>query len=105
MNKKSFLVVIILLIVLVIYGCPIYKWLGIPCPACGTTRAWITFIKGDIISAIKYNAFFMFFPLLIIFFYSPQKNKFLSYVVYALVFIIFIYNIFRWLGFFVIQPK
>ncbi len=105
MSKKSLLIVAILLIALIIYGCPIYKWFGVPCPACGTTRAWIFFFKGDVISAIKYNAFFMFFPLIITFFYLPKKNTFLLYVIYVLVLIIFIYNIFRWLGFFVIQPK
>ena len=48
------------------YHCPIYYFLGIPCPGCGITRAFIMLIKGDIIMSLKYNPT-LFISIVIIF--------------------------------------
>ncbi len=39
-------------------GCPIRKITGIPCPACGTTRALLAFVYGDIRAAFAYHPLF-----------------------------------------------
>ena len=38
-------------------GCFIKSVFGVPCPACGMTRAWMSFVRGDFAGA------FMFHPL------------------------------------------
>ncbi len=40
-------------------GCVFYEVLGIPCPGCGVTRAWLAFLKGNIDKAFSYNALFL----------------------------------------------
>jgi len=37
------------------YGCVFYNETGIFCPGCGGTRAVISFLRLDLISAVKYN--------------------------------------------------
>lgn len=44
------------------YGCPIYRWFSVQCPLCGTTRAWICFLRGDIAKALRYNPLFGITP-------------------------------------------
>ena len=48
------------------YHCPIYYFLGIPCPGCGITRAFIMLIKGNITMSLKYNPT-VFISIVIIF--------------------------------------
>lgn len=40
------------------FGCPVRALTGIPCPACGLTRASLSFIKGDIAIAFAYHPLF-----------------------------------------------
>lgn len=40
------------------FGCPVSALTGIPCPACGLTRASIAFVKGDIHAAFAYHPLF-----------------------------------------------
>lgn len=49
------IVAVALLILLDIYKCPLDYILGIPCPMCGMTRAFIAAVSGDIISAFHYH--------------------------------------------------
>lgn len=51
-------VVIIYAVINVIIGCPFRNITGIPCPACGLTRATVCLFKGDIASAFKFNPLF-----------------------------------------------
>lgn len=92
--------VLILLVILVIYGCPIYKHIGILCPACGTTRAWLSFLSGNITKAFKYNLFFPIMPIIIIFFTLPNKTKYANYLLFTSAGIIFFYNVLRWFNLF-----
>jgi hypothetical protein len=41
------------------YHCPFATFLGVSCPMCGTTRAWLNFIHGDIRGAFVYNPLFL----------------------------------------------
>ena len=49
--------------------CHFAEKLGIICPACGATRATLSALKGNIIAAIEYNAFYtlIILPAFIIF--------------------------------------
>ena len=35
--------------------CPVRGMFGIPCPACGSTRAMLLFVKGDFIGCMRMN--------------------------------------------------
>ena len=41
--------------------CPIYSYLGFPCPACGMTRATYALANGDFFSSICYNPTIFYF--------------------------------------------
>ena len=41
--------------------------LGIECPGCGTTRAWLAALCGDLASAFAYNPLFWAVPVLYIY--------------------------------------
>ena len=75
--KKSKIVKCILFIVLVLMYVKIFRSLtgtacvisgvtGFPCPGCGMTRAWISFIKGDFLKAFKYNPLFLLTLLIVV---------------------------------------
>lgn len=49
------IVAVALLILLDIYKCPLDYILGIPCPMCGMTRAFIAAVSGDFYSAFHYH--------------------------------------------------
>ena len=103
-NKKTGIILRIILYIIIIvaliilrytnilnFGCYVYNTTGIQCPTCGFTRALLSILDFDILSAIEYNAFFtlVFFPVFL--FLSVQdiiyivlnliKNKnYVSYV-------------------------
>ena len=39
------------------YTCPIRLVTGLPCPGCGSTRAWTTFLHGHVEAAMAENPF------------------------------------------------
>jgi len=39
--------------------CPIYSLTGYYCPGCGATRMCLSLLRGDIISAVRYNPFLL----------------------------------------------
>lgn len=51
---------------LVCYGCPIYRLLGVPCPGCGLTRAWCCFLMGEWRLAMQYHPLFLPAPLFLL---------------------------------------
>lgn len=50
------------------FGCPFYRILGISCPGCGMTRAWLCFLRGEWGQAVSYHLFFLPMPLFIFLF-------------------------------------
>jgi len=36
-------------------GCPMLQATGVPCPACGATRAFVLFSHGDVGGAMRFN--------------------------------------------------
>lgn len=87
------------------FGCPILKLLGITCPTCGVTHAWIYFLNGKIISALNSNP--MFIPLTIMFFrifFCDIRNikikkteTFIYLILSSIAFVFNILRIFNWL--------
>ena len=82
------------------FKCPFYYFLHITCPACGVTRAWISLIKGDIVSAMAYNPFFL--PLSAIFvaviycdISGKKMRRYQLGICLGFAFIAFVYNICR----------
>ena len=52
----------------------IYKNLfGYPCPACGITRAWISFFTLDIKKAFYYHPLFLFLPLVLMVYIFKER--------------------------------
>ena len=82
------------------FGCPIFEWFKISCPACGVTHAWRSLLRGEIAEAFKSNAFFI--PLTALFLriiYADLRNRRIKkteYIIYiAFAVLVFVYNVFR----------
>ena len=93
----------LLLLTLVLYGCPIYRIFGLLCPACGTTRGWLSFLKGEVGRAFQYNMLFWMMP---IYLYLWIHRNMLSrrravdvFLVIATICMVGM-NVMRWLGLF-----
>ena len=88
-------------VLLMIFGCPIYRITGYTCPFCGITHAWTALvIEGNIKNALGYNLFFGFVPVLIAYylFHNKIPKKYSNFVNIFLIIIsavIFTWNIFR----------
>ncbi len=46
-------------------GCPFYRLTGVMCPTCGTSRAYLAALTGDLHTAFQMNLFFPFIPPLL----------------------------------------
>ncbi|SFC19308.1 Protein of unknown function [Clostridium uliginosum] len=56
--------------------CIFYRFIGIPCPTCGMTRAFENILKGNLIEALKFHPLF---PLIFLFpmFFTKYSKKFI----------------------------
>ena len=52
-----FFIICLFIFVITYYdiGCPILRFVGIPCPTCGVTRAIVSLIKGDLRGYFSYH--------------------------------------------------
>lgn len=108
------IIVLLLILRLIKYQCPIYKIFNIYCAGCGTTRMIHELLQGNILLAFKRNAFTFILLVLGIIFYiydsiyyiKTGKYKIISLkVIYLLVFLSFIFLILRNIkGFELLQP-
>ena len=48
----------------VLFGCVVYQLLGIPCPGCGMTRAWLSLLRGDFAGAFRAHPLFWTLPFM-----------------------------------------
>lgn len=65
---------VIALYVILPIGCPIKYFLHIDCPACGSTRAIVSLLRGDVHSYFAYNP--MALPLLAVILFALHKKLF-----------------------------
>ncbi len=61
----KYISLLMLLIFMFIFGCPILKLFNITCPTCGVTHAWIFILSGEIKLSFKSNPLFL--PLSVMF--------------------------------------
>ena len=59
----ALITVLIIILILSFYRCPFSFFLGIPCPFCGMTRAFLCVLKGDLIEAFYFHPLW---PLVIV---------------------------------------
>lgn len=83
--------------------CPFDKIFGIPCPACGFTRAWQSVLQLNITQAFYYHPLFWLpIPLVIYYIYvqyiAKEVPRNYQRILYITVGIIVIVYILRWLG-------
>lgn len=65
-------------------SCAFYHLLGIPCPACGMTRSYISLLKLDISKAFYYHPLFFLVPLLL-YAYFKNKNRLLHSIIFVFI--------------------
>ena len=84
----------------VTFGCPSLRVLGLPCPGCGVTRAWLAFLGGDFRTALMYNPLFLpltflFLWVLINTFLERRATVIEKTVAYSIAVLACAYNILR----------
>ena len=108
--KKELLIkytlLILCVILLISFGCPINSLFGFACPACGITRAWLCFLSGEIGRAFRYHLFFPVIPFMVVLFacldhFGEKERKIIRKWLVCLGVLIFIYQILRWNGLFI----
>ena len=81
-----------------IFGCPIYNILGVTCPGCGLTRAWLCFLTGDVRHALRYHLLFLPAPAFIFLFAHRgqlPKSRLLDFSLYAFAALLAAHQIWR----------
>ena len=48
----------------VCFGCAVYRLLGVPCPGCGMTRAWLQALRLDFAGVFRWHPLFWTVPLI-----------------------------------------
>ncbi|MCR4693601.1 MAG: DUF2752 domain-containing protein [Firmicutes bacterium] len=69
------------------FSCPIYHIFGIPCPACGITRAYLLFFRGRIWSAFLMHPLFL---LPLIFLFPKMRRRWIVFSVMAIFLAVYI---------------
>lgn len=90
-------------------SCPMVQMTGLPCPACGLTRAGIALLKGNFKAALEINL--MIFPIVILFFVflfnryvRKHSSRFLLKYVIGMIVLLIAYYIYRMLRYFPGEP-
>lgn len=106
-DKKSLIIIIVALLLFLIlallgiYKCPFEYILGIPCPTCGITRAFVSLLHFNITDSFYYYALWPLAVLFFIFIILIQLNilkvnkKTFNIICIILAIIILIYFIIR----------
>ena len=53
--------------------CPMLRYLHIPCPCCGMTRAWFCVLRMDLAGAIQMHGMFWSVPVLVLYYLFDGK--------------------------------
>lgn len=93
---KSFFTIFSISIFILLFNtkCIFKSIIGVPCPGCGLTRAWISFIKGTISEAFYWHPLFLMIPALAILILLYFKGSFIKYRRYILIAIVTIVGLY-----------
>lgn len=77
-RKEKGLLIGILAVLAVVWlitmpGCPVRNLTGIPCPACGMTRAWMLALRLDLAGALRMHPMFWSGPVLLWLFWRDLR--------------------------------
>lgn len=93
-NRKYLLLFLLLYFTLVYiifhtFGitCVFLKISGLPCPGCGMTRAILSLVKLDIVSAAKYNITVFFMPYIFAYVFFDFKSKIHNCIMIGIAFV------------------
>ena len=50
---------LIVLVILLLWGCPFWIIIGVPCPGCGITRAWMLAVRGNLGEAFAMHPLYL----------------------------------------------
>lgn len=94
----NFLGILVILIILG-YACPFQYFLGISCPGCGMTRAWMSALQLNFHQAMYFHPLFLLVPFMGIAMVFPEKfpPKLIKYfwaVIISIFIIVYIYRLF-----------
>lgn len=95
-SVKSFFTIFSISIFILLFNtkCVFKSIIGVPCPGCGLTRAWISFIKGNISEAFYWHPLFLMIPALVILILLYFKGSFIKYRRYILIAIVTIVGLY-----------
>lgn len=99
-NLFSFIVILLLYYIATwSTGCPIKYFLGIACPGCGMTRAWLAVARLDFSTAFAYHPLFLLSTIIVFaILFHPwinfQKWRWLSITLISLLFIVYMLRLF-----------
>lgn len=94
-----FLTIAALVVFYYLVGCPI-RWItGITCPSCGMTRAALSLLKFDFISAFTYHPLIFVLPIFVVIYFIrnrlPKKTQtFFLYTFIILFIVVYILRLF-----------
>ena len=70
---------------------------GVPCPACGMTRACVAFLRFDIVGAFEYHSLFWTLPIILLLFWFDGNVFRREWLNYTLIIGIALLYIVRWI--------
>lgn len=71
------------------FQCPIYRFLGIPCPSCGMTRAFFCLLNRDIGGAFSMNPLIFTLPIFLVFLLYRKTRKRAFFIMIILFFAVY----------------
>ena len=86
-KRNTILLVFGGVLLLGIFKCPLYEIFGVPCPTCGMTRAWRSFLSLDFATAFSLHPLFLL-PLLV--FIKKARNKWVLATVLGIFILVYI---------------
>lgn len=94
-SNRKYLILLLLLYFAIVYilfnilgiTCIFLEILGFPCPGCGMTRAALSLMRFDIVSATKYNITVFFMPYVFAYMFFNLKNKVHNYIMTGIAFV------------------
>ncbi len=89
-NVKLLLITVGILLVAVVtdVGCVWRNTLGVPCPGCGLTRAWLAFFEGNLHQAFEFHPLFWTIPIVGLMILFEDKINKRVFMVFTIVFIL-----------------